>query len=242
MSGSQAEDLIRDLARDLDPVHPIPRIRNVIAGVVALWLLIAAMGLTVLGLRPDMAEAVIGARGVAVVFAGLGLAGLGGVVAALAMGVPGREILARGALTLAVLGMVVAAGVGTVLFAMNRATEAHVPLTADLACLSVALLVGLLPALGMVWFAGRSVPFRPLILVLAAAAGAASLGAITAHASCPHTEMRHLLVAHALAPAVGVLLLTLPLLVALKRFALERSDQPSDSSSSRSPGESGPTP
>jgi hypothetical protein len=30
--------------------------------------------------------------------------------------------------------------------------------------------------------------------------------------------MRHLMAAHALAPAVGALLLTLPLLVALKRF------------------------
>jgi hypothetical protein len=240
VSGSQAEDLIRDLARDLDPVRPIPRIRTVVAGVVALWLVIAAMGLTVLGLRPDIAEAMIGARGVAVVFAGLGLAGLGGVVAALAMGVPGREVLARGALTLAALGMVVAAGVGTVLFAMSRVTEARVPFTADLACLAVAVLVGLLPAVGVIWFAGRAAPFRPVTLVLAAAAGTAALGAITAQASCPHPEMRHLLVAHALAPAVGVLLLTLPLLVALKRFG--RSHQLLDASSSPPVGDSEPRP
>ena len=78
MSGSEAEDLIRALARDLHPVHPIPRIRTVTAGVIALWLAVAALGLTVLGLRPDLAEATIGARGVAAVFAGLGLAGRDG--------------------------------------------------------------------------------------------------------------------------------------------------------------------
>jgi hypothetical protein len=218
VSGGRAEDLIRELARDLDPVDPIPRIRTVVAGVAALWFAVAGIGLTVLGLRPDLVEATLQVRGVAVVFAGLGLAGAGGVIAALAMGVPGREVLARSALAVAIFGMVIAAAIGTLLFATNPVADAHVPFTGDLACLSVALLVGLLPALGVVWFAGRAVPFRPLILVLAAAAGTASLGAISAHVSCPHSEMRHLLVAHALAPAVGVLLLTLPLLVALKRF------------------------
>jgi len=218
VSGGRAEDLVRELARDLDPVDPIPRIRTVVAGVVALWFAVAGIGLIVLGLRPDLVEATLQVRGVAVVFAGLGLAGAGGVIAALAMGVPGREVLARSALAVAIFGMVIAAAIGTLLFATNPVADAQVPFTGDFACLSVALLVGLLPALGVVWFAGRTVPFRPLILVLAAAAGTASLGAISAHASCPHSEMQHLLVAHALAPAVGVLLLALPLLVALKRF------------------------
>jgi hypothetical protein len=218
VSGGHPEELIRELARDLDPVRPIPRIRTVMAGVIGLWLAVAAIGLTVLGLRPDLAEATIGARGVAAVFAGLGLAGLGGVVAALAMGVPGREVLARAALAVAILGMVAAAAVGTVLVAITPVDHALVPFTADLGCLSVAMLVGLLPAVGVVWFAGRAAPFRPVVLVLAAAAGTAALGAIAAQASCPHSDMRHLMVAHALAPAVGALLLTLPLLVALKRF------------------------
>lgn len=226
---SDPEALIRELAGDLDPVRPIPRIRTVTAGVIALWFAAAATGFAVLGLRPDLAEAMIGAPGVAAVFAGLGLAGLGGVVASLAMGVPGREVLARTALALAILGMLIAAGIGTLLFAMSPVAEARVPWSADLACLAVAILVGLLPAVGVVWFAGQASPFRPVIAVLAAAAGTAALGAATAQASCPHSEMRHLLVAHALAPAFGVLLLTLPLLVALKRFA--RSSQGLDSPS-----------
>jgi hypothetical protein len=223
--------LIRELARDLDPVQSIPRIRTVTTGVIGLWFAAAAIGLTLLGLRPDLADAMIGARGVAAVFAGLGLAGLGGVVAALAMGVPGREVLARAALALAILGMLIAAVLGTLLFAVSPVAEVRVPWTGDLACLAVAILVGLLPAVGVVWFAGRASPFRPVVAVLAAAAGTAALGAITAEASCPHSGMRHLLVAHALAPAFGVLLLTLPLLVALKRFGRARQELDSFSSS-----------
>lgn len=242
MSGGRAEDLIRELARDLDPVDPIPRIRTAAAGVAALWFAVAGIGLALLGLRPDLVEATLQVRGVAAVYAGLGLAAGGGVIAALAMGVPGREVLARSALAVAIFGMVVAAALGTLLVATSPTADARVPFTGDLTCLSVALLVGLLPALGVVWFAGRAVPFRPLILVLAAAAGTASLGAITAHGSCPHSEMRHLLVAHALAPAVGVLLLTLPLLVVLKRFGLAHSDHGSESPSSPSPDESEPRP
>ena len=238
VNGSEA--LIRELARDLDPVQPIPRIRTVMSGVIALWLGVAAIGFTVLGLRPDLARAMLGVGGVAVVFAGLGMAGLGGVAAALAMGVPGREGLARASLALAILGMLIAAGVGSLLFALSPVAEARVSWTGDLACLVVAVLVGLLPAIGVVWFAGRASPFRPVIAVLAAAAGAVALGAITAGASCTHSEMRHLLVAHALAPAFGVLLLTLPLLVALKRF--RRSSQGLDSSSSPSLGDSEPRP
>ena len=107
-------------------------------------------------------------------------------------------------LPMAALLLLAAAGVGTVLVAMSPVEESH--FRADLACLSVAMLVGLLPAVGVVWFAGRAAPLRPLIPVLAAAAGTAALGAIAAQASCPHSEMRHLMVAHALAPAVGVLL------------------------------------
>jgi len=240
VSGGPSEALIRELARDLDPVQPIPRIRTVMAGVIALWFAAAAIGFAVLGLRPDLGEAMIGMRGVAVVFAGLGLAGLGGVVAALAMGVPGREVLARAALTLATLGMLIAVGVGTLLFAISPVTGAGLLVRGDLACLAVAVLVGLLPAVAVVWFAGRASPFRPVIAVLATAAGTAALGAITAQGSCPHSEMRHLLVAHALAPAFGVLLLTLPLLAALKRF--RRSSQGLDSSSSPPSGDSEPRP
>ncbi len=218
MSGNQAQDLIRELARDLAPVQPIPRIRTAMAGAVALWFAVTAVGLAVLGLRPDLIEVTVGARGVAAVLIGLGLAGFGSVAAACAMGVPGREWLARSALATSTLGLVIAAGVAILLLATTSVVDTGVPFTGDLGCLAVAMLIGLIPAVGVIWFAGRSEPLRPALLVLAAATGAAALGAITAFACCPHCDMRHFLVAHALAPAFGALLLTLPLLLALKHL------------------------
>jgi hypothetical protein len=213
-----SEDLIRELARDLEPVQPIPRIRTVMAGVIVLWLAVTAVGLAVLGLRPDLIQAVVAARGVAAVLVGLGLAGLGGVAAAAAMGVPGRELLAQGALGASMFGVAVAAGVGALPAATQSVAGPGAPVTSELSCLTVAVLVGLLPAGAVVWFAGRSVPRRPALLVLVAAVGTAALGAITAYASCSSSDMRHLMVAHALAPAFGALLLTLPILVVLRRL------------------------
>jgi hypothetical protein len=218
MSGSRSEDLIRELARDLEPVQPIPRIRTVMAGVLALWFAVTAAGLAVLGLRPDLIEATFGGNGLVFVLIGLGLAGCGSVVAACAMGVPGRELLARSALCVSMLGMLVAVGVGALQLRTSSVTEAAVPFTGDLSCLAVAILVGLLPAVVVIRFAARSAPLHPALMALTTASGAAALGAITAYASCPHCVMRHLVVAHALAPAFGALLLTLPLLVVLKRL------------------------
>jgi hypothetical protein len=216
VSMNQAQDLIRELARDLAPVQPIPRIRTAMAGVIVLWLALTAAGLAVLGLRPDLVEVTVGTRGVAVVLVGLGLAGFGSVVAACAMGVPGRESLARSTLAASTLGLVIAVSAGILLLATTPAAGAGVPFIGDLGCLSVAMLIGLIPAVGVICFAGRSEPPRPVLLVMSAATGAAALGAITAFACCPHCDMRHFLVAHALAPAFGALLLTLPLLLALK--------------------------
>jgi len=218
VSEERSLELIEELTRDLSPVRPIPPLRGVVATLLGLWLGIAIVGVAVLGLRPDLGEVFSSQRGALAVFAGLVLAGGGGLVGALAMGVPGRETLARGAFAAGALGMVLAAGVGTLLFLNSPAASLGTPYAVDLHCLAVACAVALLPAAGVIWFAGRAAPHRPLVLVLAAAAGTAALGAVTAQASCPG-DYRHLLMGHVLAPAVGTLVLSLPLLIALKRIA-----------------------
>ncbi len=215
MSEVRDDELIRELARDLRPVRPIPRIRTAALGVVVLWLAVAA---GVLGALGRELQGLSPALGVRIVFGGLLTCGLGGVLGALALGVPGRERLARIGLALGLGGMAVAAGVGTALFVRSPAGTAHPPLAADLGCLAVACGVGLLTALGVALFGSRAVPHRPLLLALAGAAGAAGLGAVAAQASCPYADFHHLLMGHVLAPAMGVLLLTLPLLVALRRM------------------------
>lgn len=212
----RSEGLIRELARDLRPVRPLPPVRRVVAGLLGVWLAVAAVGIALLGWKADLG-ALLAQRAVLSVSLGLVVAGLGGLVAAAALGVPGRERLARGALLCGGAGLAVAAGVGTLLFLRSPAVEPGAPLESDLHCLLVACAVGLLPALGVVAFAGRAAPHRPLVLAVAAAAGAVALGTVAAQASCPYADLRHLLMGHALAPALGALLLVLPLLVALHR-------------------------
>ena len=136
MNGNRPEDLIRELARDLEPVEPIPRLRTVMAGAIALWFAATAVGLAALGLRPDLVETTFGVHGVLGVLIGLGLAGFGSVAAVCAMGVPGRELLARSALCVSMLGMVIAVGVGALLLATSSVTETGVPFTGDLGCLA----------------------------------------------------------------------------------------------------------
>ncbi|MDX1650385.1 MAG: NrsF family protein [Myxococcota bacterium] len=217
MSEGPTDELIRELARDLEPVRPIPPVRRVALGVLALWGLVATAGVALRGFRPDFGERLLMEMGAGGVFAGLATAGVCGVVAALAAAVPGRERLARGALLAGAAGLGVAAGIGSFLVVQSPVGDAAPP-AADLVCLGVALAVGFLPALATVWFAGRALAQRPLAVVLAAAAGTAALGGVTAQASCPHADPAHLMLGHVLAPVAGAVVLTLPLLWALGRL------------------------
>jgi len=217
MSDEPAQELIDTLTSDLAPVEPIPSLRRVAGGVIALWLVVAAIGLLLMGVRPDLLAALSSPFGPGGIFAGLAAAGVGGLVAALALSVPGRESTARAGFVLASVGLAYAAGVGTFLFSQSPSLTTTTDWTADLRCLGISCAVGLLPAVGVVLFSARAQVFRPLALVVAAAAGAAALGAVTAQANCPANDARHLMLGHILAPGVGALVLSLPLLVALRR-------------------------
>jgi hypothetical protein len=217
MSADPTRALIRDLASDLTPVRPLPRIRFVAAAVLLLWLAIGLVGIGVKGLAPTFWETLAMPVSPGGIFAGLLVAGLGGVFAALALAVPGRERLARAGLALGGAGMAIAAGVGFALLARSPLVEWRLPSGHDLPCLVTALAVGLVPALALGWFGGRAAPFRPLTIALAAAAGAAALGGSVAQATCPGDEAMHLMLGHVLVPMVGAFVLTLPLLVAMRR-------------------------
>lgn len=217
MSDERTDALIRELARDLTPVRPIPPVGRMAAGVLLLWAVVAAAGIVVRGLHPGFGEALLMEVGAAGVFAGMVVAGVGGVVAALAGAVPGRERLARGALAAGLAGLGAAAGVGTLLVVQSPAAG-DAPPSSHLVCLTAALVVAFLPALAAVAFAGRALAHRPLGVALAAASGTAALGAVTAQASCPWADPVHLMLGHVLAPVAGAVVLTLPLLWALRRM------------------------
>lgn len=217
MSDVHTEDLVRDLSRDLEPVRPIPRLRMVVLGVLVLWLLVALAATLLRGFEEELLAGAGLMSAPVVIFAGLTVAGLAGIVAAVGAGVPGRERMVRGALLVALAGMAISAGIGTAMVLSSHAFGSGASFEAHLHCIGVALLVGFLPAIAAVWFAGRAAPYRPLVAVLAAAAGTAALGAVMAKASCPFLDPAHLMLGHILAPAAGAVLLTVPLLAVLRR-------------------------
>jgi hypothetical protein len=217
MSGDPTRDLIRDLASDLAPVKPLPRVRFVAAAVLLLWLAFGIVEIARVGLAPTFWQTLAMPVSAGGIFAGLFLAGVGGELGALALALPGRERLARAALAVGAAGMAIAAGVGLALVARSPLIAWRLPDAGDLPCLVSALLVALVPALALGWFGGRAAPFRPLAIALAAAAGAAALGGSIAQATCSAEDAMHLMLGHALVPALGAFALALPLLLAIRR-------------------------
>lgn len=217
MSAESTRELIRELAGDLTPVKPLPRLRFVALAVGSLWLAIGLAGIALKGLAPTFFETLEMPVSAGGIFCGLLVAGLGGVLAALALGVPGRERLARAGFAVGGAGMLVAASIGAALLGRSPLVEWRLPDAHDLPCLLTALGVGLLPALAIAWFGGRAATLRPLTVALAAAAGAAALGGSVAQATCAASDPLHLVFGHVLAPAFGAFVLALPLLVAMRR-------------------------
>jgi hypothetical protein len=212
-------DLIHELAGDLTPVRPIASLRATTLAVLGAWLLVSAVGVAMMGLRPDLGERMLSAGGVSVIFASLAVAGVGGIVCALGLAVPGREGVARAGLGLGLLGIAVSAGFASLLVVGSPGLSRAGVHFGDLRCLAIACVIGAVPALGVVLFVGRAAPFRPVAAVLGAAAGTAALGAVAAEASCPLSDPLHMLLGHVLGPVAGVLILTWPLLAALRRLS-----------------------
>jgi len=154
--------------------------------------------------------------GRALVFASLGVSGLGGIVAALGLGIPGRRILVHLGLGAALLGLAAAAAIATALVVGSPVVDAPSAQSTHLRCIATAVLGAFLPASATVAYAGRAAVYRPLLAAVAAAAGTAALGAVLVEASCPLSTPLHLLLGHVTAPAVAVVLLTVPLLLVLR--------------------------
>ncbi len=220
MSRESTSDLVGRLSRELGPVRRIPRLRQAAGGIALLWLGAGALALALRGVRPDLLEQLQPTSAFVVILMGLGLVAVGGVVAALATSVPGRVGAARVSLALGFGGVMLAA-LGGAILVLREAGPAPLacPLKNDLACFTVACLLALPPALGVLAFVSRGALYRPLITVLVAATGAVALGALLVHVSCPESNPRHIILSHVLAPLGGALLLTLPFRAALKRMS-----------------------
>jgi hypothetical protein len=146
--------------------------------------------------------------------AGLALAGAGGLGAALAGAVPGRELEARWARRLALVGTALAA-LGAV--AWLARTEPWLPLASSLRCTAHATALGVAPFAVVGFFLVRAWGRRPYRLAAWASLGTLALGAVVVHASCTLGGALHVVLGHMAAPLCTALLLALPLGLLLGR-------------------------
>lgn len=196
MSGSRStEELVARLAGDLEPVRPVPPLHRQVLAVAGIWTASAGLVAGWLGLHP---LEVVGRGGISAILTWvLALVGFGGLCLGLACRVPGRERLALAATGGVVLGVVVVTALGLAL--PGSLAEAGT-LAQCMDCAGRSLLLAIPSGLLAMALALRGAPWRPGVAGLGLAVGAASLGALLVHLSCPSPTAWHWLVAHALVP------------------------------------------
>jgi negative regulator of sigma F NrsF-like protein len=193
------EELIAALSERLQPVRPVTALRWQISTVLAVcaataWAVAAWLGLHPIGVveRGAISASLAGA---------LALAGLSSLTLALAARVPGRESLVRASASGAALALAIAAGLCVAL--RDSVHDFGTP-EQLLRCASSALLSAVPVALCASGWAMRGAPWRARSTGFAISIGAAAIGGLLIHFSCPSPMPGHWLLAHALAPlAVG---------------------------------------
>ena len=214
----ETREFVRELARDVSPVERIARLRTAALRVLAVWAGVTIVALSLRGLSASLSDPARMMGGFGAVLAGLSLVGAGGLVAALATAVPGREPTARAASGVLGFGLIVALGLGALLLRGDPSAAVPPNLRSDLACLVLASVVALLPSLGALIYVVRAAPPRPVPMLWGIGLGCVGLGAFTAQLSCPDPALRHLLVSHALAPAIGSVVFLVPLWLGYRRL------------------------
>jgi len=211
--------LIEFLVDDLTPVEPVPPLRRVLTVVLAVGGVSLVVGLVVLGTRPHLLDAATHHPVFAVIALALPLVALGGLAAALAGSVPGREPEARIASLLMALGALAALGGGALLaFSGSQASSGLGPVDVLWACASSGVVLGVPAAAVGIAFVLRGWPAHPLGALVAAAVGATALGTFAVHISCQQLGAGHLIVGHFLLPAGLALALALPLRALIRRL------------------------
>lgn len=211
MSDDPTGRLVRTLIDDLRPVRPMPPLRRALALTLGVGAAAGAIGLWLLGANPELLAVASRYPSFGVIFAGLLVVAVGGVTAALAGAVPGRELEARVAFAVTAVGALTAVGVGGVMALLGPASAlTPAPAFAAGLCASMAALLSLPAGAVACGFVLRGAPGRPLACLAAAAAGVVALGAFANHMACRQHDALHLLVGHALAPLFGALLLAAP--------------------------------
>jgi hypothetical protein len=214
-----AEEKIRELARDLAPVRPIPPLRSALAAAVALGLVALAAHWLLGG--PGLRAGGVGTwltLPYLATFAGLAFVALGAIGAALAGAIPGREVSSRLGARVAAFGLVLAIAGGLWGIAHGDVPASGEDLSACLSCIGRAFTLGAAPTLLACAFIVHAAVRRPGLGTALAIAGGVALGAAAVHATCPSDSPLHWILAHTLAPVAAVIVLTAPLAALLARW------------------------
>ncbi len=221
MSGPTGTDeLVRRLTRELRPVRRLPRLRTVLLGMGLAGLLALAVVVLVRGVDPALLAERLADPVFAGVLAALLLLAPAAAVATLAASVPGRGVARRIAFDLACLS--VGAVLVPVVLGMLRDPQFGRGFTGGVACQAWSLGLGLVPVVPVVVFVARALPRHPWLTAAGAGMAGVAVGALAVHLSCPSRDPAHLLIAHALTPVLGGLLLLLPLLFLWRMLRKER--------------------
>ena len=195
----KTEELIVQLTRSLEPVHPLPPPSVRLARWSALSVLIGAVGVLAIGARADVAEAV---RDPA--FAGLAMlalaTGITSAASALVLSIPGAERSpAQRGIPLALF-----AGWGLSLTAMvvsgGQALSRVTALPIHVACIVEIAAFALVTGWALFRMVRRAAPLSRTWIAVLASLAAAALGAVATQLVCPIDDPAHHLVGH-LTPA-----------------------------------------
>ena len=199
MAAKSPEELIAELSERLHAVRPVTALRWQLSTVIAVCGAAALAVWAWLGLHPiEVME-----RGAtsAVLGGALALAGLSALVLALAARIPGRESLVR----VSGLGGAIAGAIAAGLCVALRDSIHDLGTREELVrCSSTALLSAVPVAICASVWAARGAPWRMRTTGFAISIGAAAIGGLLIHFSCPSPTPWHWILAHALAPlAIG---------------------------------------
>jgi hypothetical protein len=214
---SASDRLITDLVEDLEPVRPLPRLRQAFAIILALWATLLGVVLWTQEFEPGVGS-LMANRIYFWSFAGLLVASCGGTISALAAGMPGRDRLEMGGMLLSLVGLGVA--VVVCLTGMNAVGVAAFvsPTEGEAMCFRRGAFLSLLPAGVIFSFLVRGWAARPVRAVLIALLASGGIGAVIVQASCDYFAPQHLLIGHLTVPLVLAMLGVYPLGVILRRI------------------------
>ncbi|MBW2289342.1 MAG: hypothetical protein JRG90_16155 [Deltaproteobacteria bacterium] len=216
MTRISTEQFVEDLARDVAPVSPLPRLRTVLLAVLGAWAItFGAMRLLGSGAAAPVGAVPHGDLRFLMIGVGAGIFAVGAMLRALAGAIPGREPEARAGARAAAIGAVAVllACVWALVGGFERGT---LDLGGSLMCMGHAVLLALLPMIGVSLFLVRAYARQPLVAAIFAATGTVALGVLAVHLSCHAGGWFHILLGHAFAPFAVGCVLAVPIAFALR--------------------------